>query len=500
MRTILSTIILAASLIIGATSCSREFDIPPIPTAETHEFTGQVTHTIAELKSQFAGDLDSIGYYVAIKGIVCGTDESGNIYKKIMIMDASGAIEISIDQNSLYTKYPVGQEVVVECQGLFIGKYGGVQQLGYKYKNATSGAYQIGRMPVELADKHIYRNGTPTNVVTPEVVEIANLNLSMVDKPVTFENIRFTNADGTTTFSTKGSTYPVSQEIKDAKGNKIIAYTSAYADFALDALPKGNGSISGILSYYNGTWQLLIRDRKDIGKFDGTDGGTTTIPTYNGTATHSIAQFKSLFTTDLQEITDNIVLRGIVTSSDESGNVYKKIYIQDESGAIELNINATSLYKKYKIGQEVFVECKGLYTGKYGGVLQIGEVYNGKIGQMAETSANSHIFLNKAPGTPVSPLEVDIPNLKPEMIGKLVTLKGLTFANGGKNNYVSNSANTPEQLKDAQGNAIILYTNKYASFANTQLPEGTINITAILSQFNGTWQLILISTNDVTKQ
>ena len=274
MKTILSTIILAASLIIGATSCSREFDIPPIPTAETHEFTGQVTHTIAELKSQFAGDLDSIGYYVAIKGIVCGTDESGNIYKKIMIMDASGAIEISIDQNSLYAKYPVGQEVVVECQGLFIGKYGGVQQLGYKYKNATSGAYQIGRMPVELADKHIYRNGTPTNVVTPEVVEIANLNLSMVDKPVTFENIRFTNADGTTTFSTKGSTYPVSQEIKDAKGNKIIAYTSAYADFALDALPKGNGSISGILSYYNGTWQLLIRDRKDIGKFDGTEPGT----------------------------------------------------------------------------------------------------------------------------------------------------------------------------------------------------------------------------------
>jgi|APDOM4702015248_1054824.scaffolds.fasta_scaffold17490_1 hypothetical protein len=274
MKNLLSSLALISALIVGATSCSKEFDTPPIPTAERHEFNGQVTHTIAELKSQFAGDLDSISYYVAIKGVVTGTDESGNIYKKIVIQDASGAIELSIDQNSLYTKYPVGQEIIVECQGLFIGKYGGLQQLGYKYKNTSSGAYQIGRMPVELADKHIYKNGIPTNNVTPEVVEIANLNASMMDKLVTFKNVRFTNADGTTTFSTKGSSYPVSQEFKDSKGNKVIAYTSSYANFALDVLPKGNGTISGILSYYNGTWQLLIRDKKDIGAFDGTDPGT----------------------------------------------------------------------------------------------------------------------------------------------------------------------------------------------------------------------------------
>lgn len=497
MKAFSKSLIGFTAALLAFSSCSKEFDVPPIE--RSSNFKGTVTHTIAELKSQFNGTLDSIGYYVAIKGIVTADDESQNLYKKIVIQDETGAIELSIDQNSIYTQLPIGQEVYIECQGLFIGKYGGLSQLGYKYKNATSGAYQIGRMPAEFVTTHIFVNGNPTNKVTPTEVAISDLTPGMMDMLVTFKDIRFTNG-GTQTFSTKGSTYPVSQEIKDVKGNKIVAYTSSYANFALDTLPKGNGSITGIISYYNGTWQLLIRDKKDIGTFDGKDEiPSGDIPVYNGTATHTLAAFKTAYNSDLLQITDNAIIKGTVVSSDETGNVFKKLYIQDETGGIEVNISATSLYKKYAVGQEIFIECKGLYVGKYGGVLQIGALYNGKIGQMDETTANSHIFLNNTPKV-LTPQVITIPTLSADLIDKLVILENVSFVNGGTNNYVSNATNTSEQIKDAAGNTIVVYTNKYASFANTLLPSGNVNITGILSSFNGTWQLILNRTNDVVQK
>lgn len=61
----------------------------------------------------------------------------------------------------------------------------------------------------------------------------------------------------------KESTYPTSQEFTDSKGVKSIVYTSGYARFSQDLLPKGLGSVTAILSAYNGKWRTIIRDRKD---------------------------------------------------------------------------------------------------------------------------------------------------------------------------------------------------------------------------------------------
>ncbi len=67
---------------------------------------------------------------VIIGGIVCMDDKSGNYYKKIVIQDETGGIEIEIDQTNLYTDYPVGRKVYVRCKGLFLGNYFDIPQLG----------------------------------------------------------------------------------------------------------------------------------------------------------------------------------------------------------------------------------------------------------------------------------------------------------------------------------------------------------------------------------
>ena len=47
------------------------------------------------------------------------------------------------------------------------------------------------------------------------------------------------------------------------------------------------------------------------------------------------------------------IIKGRVISTDASGNVYKSMYIQDETGAITLSINQSSLYKPILMASNV---------------------------------------------------------------------------------------------------------------------------------------------------
>ena len=41
-----------------------------------------------------------------MKAVITANDESGNIFKKIYLQDETGAIEMEVDQNSVYNYYP----------------------------------------------------------------------------------------------------------------------------------------------------------------------------------------------------------------------------------------------------------------------------------------------------------------------------------------------------------------------------------------------------------
>lgn len=72
------------------------------------------------------------------------------------------------------------------------------------------------------------------------------------------------------------------------------------------------------------------------------------------------------------DVLDSLVIGGRVVSSDESGNLYRSLYLQDETGAIELKIAKSSLYNEYKQGQYLYVYCQDLTLGQYGGMVQLG--------------------------------------------------------------------------------------------------------------------------------
>jgi DNA/RNA endonuclease YhcR with UshA esterase domain len=206
-----------------------------------------------------------------MRGIVTADDESGNIYKSIYIQDETAGICLSLDQVNIYTYMPRGQEVIIEMQGMWLGKYLGAYQVGDSTTHYQYG-YQMGRYDwtKELVKKHFYTNDYPdlTKVPAPKEIESAGEILSTdYGMLVKLKNVTFPDAEGGKLKSWSTSEQTENRKVVFADGSQIIVRTSGYSNFYADYIPEGVGTITGIVSVYNGTVQLYLRDRNDVGRF-----------------------------------------------------------------------------------------------------------------------------------------------------------------------------------------------------------------------------------------
>ena len=243
------------SMFVISGCVKNDFDTPPIVIPKV-DFPANTT--IAGLKATYTA-LDSIKDYKVIKGRVVANDESGNLYKKICIQDETGAIELELDQTSLYTTYRLGQMIYVKCQGMYIGDYHGYIQLGGLYNGA------IGRLAAVNIKSHLYLDSLPGASLVPApklltIPTIASGNNSMLVK---FVNVKFSEIGQT--FATTTAT--TNRTLTDDNGNSLTVRTSNYADFAANKIPGGKGTVIGIMGVFDGTWQLTLRDSLDVQGF-----------------------------------------------------------------------------------------------------------------------------------------------------------------------------------------------------------------------------------------
>lgn len=257
---------LIASLALFA--CERDYDAPLLTEPE---YTGPAANiTISELRTQNAAATQDVPIIITqdqvLKAVITGNDESGNIFKKIYLQDETGAIEMEVDQSSVYNYYPVGQTVYVDLNGLSISVYGDEQQLGHPEG-------YLFRTPWEDFEKHVSKDGwaNPENAKPVVIDDISTINAAPDNykfKLVQFTGVTFQNGG-------KGIFAPEDaygeENITDSHGNSIIVRTSNYASFASNKLPEGKGNITGILGRFNGTWQLTLRTANDVSDFTGSN-------------------------------------------------------------------------------------------------------------------------------------------------------------------------------------------------------------------------------------
>ena len=239
--------------------------------------------TIGSLKEQYESVINAspnsykqITEDVQIKGRVVGNDIGGNIYNEVSIDDGTGAILICISQGGLFSYLPVGQEIVVDLKGLYIGGYGKQAEIGMPYTNAKGNSY-VSRMSRILWNKHFKLTGVAdASKVVAEEFDVSKRNkeeyfIANNGKLMTIKNVEFTNADGKTTFApseekdaANSVNRGLSQNGKPLATSSIVVRTSSYADFAAKQLPTGKLNITGVFTRYRTTWQILIRDERDI--------------------------------------------------------------------------------------------------------------------------------------------------------------------------------------------------------------------------------------------
>ena len=268
--------LLVCGFALTLTSCQGDFD-EPVKTADEAGIGNSSIDTtnvvsIAQLKEKYKNYINTSYSYkkveepMEIKGYVIGNDVQGNLYNELVIDDGSGAITIGISQGGLYGIFPVGAEVIIELNGLSVGNYGLHPQIGTPYTSAK-GQNSIGRMSRAVWNQHFRLMGKSQTIAPIDFKSSwkpASDGLTYSGKLVTMKNVSFKGADGKKTFA-NASAGPGSVSVYfNEYPTTTMVYTSNFADFASNPLPKGKVNVTGILKRYNNSWELIIRSLDDI--------------------------------------------------------------------------------------------------------------------------------------------------------------------------------------------------------------------------------------------
>ena len=143
----------------------------PYTEATLPGFSGTFT-TIHDLKALYKSKPLEVSGNVWIKGQVISSDVTGNVYRELYIQDATGGIDVKIGKSSLYSEFTLGQWVYVYCDGLTLGAYNGMPQLGLAADETSTNEYETSYIDVQaIINQHIFRGAQDTPLAPAVVTE-----------------------------------------------------------------------------------------------------------------------------------------------------------------------------------------------------------------------------------------------------------------------------------------------------------------------------------------
>lgn len=264
------------------------------------------------------------GRGIYIRGRITTDDYAGNFYKAMVIQQIIGGkqqnLRISVDLGSSAGMYQMGQEIVIRCNGLAVGRYANQPQLCVpSYNNniyAMNASQKVGWCPGRIEGSVFRRNtkmiGAPDrSAIKYDTLTLATLYSEIKKKPsanttdmsavrkmdgrlVVLKNVHFNGqyddngtvkdcvvghpdtVGGANVFapSTQNIGYPQSRILQDQGTNTLMCSSSEYAKFAYYYLPGADktgvggcanfeGTVTGILGWYLDKASDLADDKLD---------------------------------------------------------------------------------------------------------------------------------------------------------------------------------------------------------------------------------------------
>lgn len=258
---------------------------------------GEPNMTIMELKTKYWSTdrnyVNTVEMFnetspVIIEGVVVSSDQSGNIYKNMILRDESGALTVAVNSSNLYSTFPMGQKVRVNVTDLKLGGYNGLMQLGgeSEYNGAPSMTFmELGefRQHSELMGAADAKAVAPVEVTIPELIAAKSTPEGIrkwQSQLIILKGVHFQQAGQPFVEGSQNT----NRTILDDAGNSVILRNSSYASFKSNILPSGKGNVTAILSWYGTDWQLMLNSASDLTDFDGSSVDPNPTPTPSGDA------------------------------------------------------------------------------------------------------------------------------------------------------------------------------------------------------------------------
>ena len=491
-------LVLWFTLIIGTYGCiDQEFDVPPGFQVQTEDISNT---SIADLKaSHTIGDnASAIADGVIIKGVVISDDTEGNFFRELTIQDETAGILIRLDQTDLSAIYGRGREVFINCEGLVIGDFNGLTQLGVMDQDGGTG-----RVP-EIMIPDVVILGQQKEIPAPKIKKITDLQALDLSTLIMLENVELEGSFLGDTYAEPNGGSSRNRTIVDCDGNEVTLRSSDFAGFAGATIPPNNGSITAVFSIFGTTLQLAIRDTNDLNfinpRCDGSGGGGGDIQEED-ISNMTIAQVLDLHMIGQPpvKIPAGTIIKGNVISSDEQGNFYRSLIIQDESAGVLIRVDGFDLFEDYPVGRKVYVDCEELYIADYNGLPQIGTDDGDGVGTISSVDIESTLI--KGPEeSPLTGSIKSISELGKSDLNTLVTVTNVEYIDSEVGEpYSEPDFSTNRTLQDCDGNNLIIRHSSFADFADATLPDGNGSITAVFGVFGSDYQLFIRDLNDVSQ-
>ena len=205
----------------------------------------------------------------------------------------------------------------------------------------------------------------------------------------------------------------------------------------------------------------------------------------------------------------NTWFEGYVVSSDEGGNFYKEIIVQDKpenpTSGIQILIDDNSVFETFDVGRKVVVKLDGLSLAFNNGVLQLGIRNMGDVVAIPNSLIGEHI-LRTGEKQSIVPLEIKIDEFSDEYKNLYIKLENVQFdPNLVKTDQRYSFASSIVDQYDgerqlvscATGSTTILSTSTFSDFKSLLLPTGSGSIEGILTRdFYDEHYVVVVNTPD----